>query len=73
MDIKRASNIASSSIMANVTHNGTQIYIENVNEDKGTVNIHPINEPNRKQEVPLASLKISQPSLLLFSVPYLSP
>lgn len=56
MDKNRAKNIASSPIMANVTYNGTQIYIENVNENNETANIHPLNQPDSRQEVPLTSL-----------------
>lgn len=57
MDKKRAKEIASSPVMANVTYNGTQIYIENVNENKGIANIHPLNQPRNRQEVSLTSLK----------------
>lgn len=56
MDKNRAKDIASSPVMANVTYNGTKIYIENVNEDKGTAMIHPLNQPDNRQEVPLTSL-----------------
>ncbi|MHB1394016.1 MAG: small acid-soluble spore protein H [Clostridia bacterium] len=57
MDQKRARDIASSPTMINVIHNGTPIYIESVNENNGTANIHPLNQPNNKQKVSLASLK----------------
>jgi len=56
MDKMRAKEIISSPVMINVTYNGQEIYIENVNENNGTVNIHPINQPQNKQEVPLTSL-----------------
>lgn len=56
MDKKHAKEIASSPIMANVTCNGTPIYIESVNDNKETANIHPLNQPNSKQEVSLANL-----------------
>jgi len=56
MDKMRAKEIISSPVMINVTYNGQEIYIENVNENNGTVNIHPINQPEKKQEVPLTSL-----------------
>lgn len=56
MDKKRAKEIASSPIMANVTYNGTPIYIESVNDNKETANIHLLNKPNNIQEVPLNSL-----------------
>ncbi len=56
MDARRARDIASSPIMANVTYNGTRIYIENVNENKGTADIHPINQPESKQEVSVDNL-----------------
>lgn len=57
MDIRRAKDIASSSIMANVVYNGSQIYIESVIENKGTAFIHPLKNPKARQEVPLDSLR----------------
>lgn len=57
MDQKRARDIASSPTMINVTYNGTPIYIESVNENNGTANIHNLNQPNNKQVVPLTNLK----------------
>jgi small acid-soluble spore protein H (minor) len=56
MDKKRAQEIASSLVMANVTYNGTPIYIENVNGNNGSANIHPLNQPDNRQEVSLNSL-----------------
>jgi len=56
VDKRRASDIASSPVMASVTYNGTPVYIENVNEKSGTANIHPLNQPKNSQEVPLTSL-----------------
>lgn len=56
MDEKRAKEIASSPIMANVTYNGTPIYIEGVNDNKGTANIHPLDQPKNTQEVLLSNL-----------------
>lgn len=40
MDKERAQEIVSSSVMANVTLNGTPIYIESVNTNAETANIH---------------------------------
>lgn len=56
MDKKRAKEIASSPIMANVTYNGMPIYIENVNEDKETASIHSFNKPGESKEVSLNNL-----------------
>jgi small acid-soluble spore protein H (minor) len=56
LDKSRAREIATSSIMANVTYNGTRVYIESVNENTGTAYIHPLNQPNNRQEVPITSL-----------------
>jgi len=56
MDTRRAKEILSSPSMINVTYNGKEIYIENVNETAETANIHPLNQPEQKQEVPLTSL-----------------
>lgn len=56
MDKVRAREIASSPIMAEVTHNGTRIYIESVNDDNDTAKIHPVNNPKSEQEVALTDL-----------------
>ncbi|EKQ57527.1 MULTISPECIES: H-type small acid-soluble spore protein [unclassified Clostridium] len=57
MDKQRANEIASSPIMANVTYNGTPIYIESVNENAETAQIHFLNQPKNSKEVSLNSLK----------------
>jgi small acid-soluble spore protein H (minor) len=56
MDQKRAKEIASSPVMVNVSYNGTQIYIENVNGKNNSAYIHPLNQPGNRQEVPLTTL-----------------
>lgn len=57
MDKIRAKEIASSSIMADVTYNEIPIYIESVSDKKETANIHPLRDPLNKLEVSLTSLK----------------
>ncbi|MBE6185698.1 MAG: H-type small acid-soluble spore protein [Bacillus sp. (in: Bacteria)] len=42
--------------MANVTYNGTQIYIQHVDESNETARIFPLNEPQYEQSVPLHQL-----------------
>lgn len=56
MNKQRAQEIAASPVMANVTYNGMQIYIQNVDETNETARIYPLNEPNNEQEVPVSSL-----------------
>jgi len=56
MDAQRAQEIASSPTMANVKYNGTQIYIEHVDQNNGTATIHPLEEPNNKQSVSVSNL-----------------
>lgn len=56
MDSKRAKEICTSTHMVNVTHNGVPIYIDSVSDDKGTANIHPLNQPNDHQTVSVTSL-----------------
>ncbi len=56
MDKRRAKEIAASPVMANVTYNGTPVYIENVDDNNGIANIHPLNQPGNRQEVALTSL-----------------
>lgn len=57
MNKERAKEISCSPVMANVTYNGEQIYIENVNENNQTANIHFCNKPSSSQEVSLTSLQ----------------
>lgn len=56
MDKKRAKEIASSPVMADVTYDQTQIYIERVDENNGTAVIHPIKQPTVRKEVSLNDL-----------------
>lgn len=56
MDKRRAQEIATSREMANVTYNEDQIYIESVNESKGTASIHFLDNPGISKEVSLSSL-----------------
>jgi small acid-soluble spore protein H (minor) len=56
MNIQRAQEIATSPVMANVTYNGTPIYIQHVDENNETARIYPLNEPQNEQDVPLNSL-----------------
>ncbi|MDD3704526.1 MAG: H-type small acid-soluble spore protein [Clostridiaceae bacterium] len=56
MDRRRAKAITASSIMTHVTYNGVPIYIENVDEKTGIANIHHLEQPSRKMEVPITSL-----------------
>ncbi|MBO1511087.1 small acid-soluble spore protein H [Metabacillus bambusae] len=56
MDSKKAQEISSSSVMANVTYNGKQIYIEHVDQQKGMATIHPLDEPSKKETVSVTNL-----------------
>ncbi|MFZ5944919.1 MAG: H-type small acid-soluble spore protein [Bacillota bacterium] len=55
MDKEHAKRIAASPVMANVTYNGTPVYIENV-EDNGQALIYPLDQPQNKQKVNVNSL-----------------
>ncbi|MBU8907617.1 H-type small acid-soluble spore protein [Desertibacillus haloalkaliphilus] len=57
MDAKRAQEISSSQAMANVMHNGQQVYIEHVDQSNGTATVHPLNQPTQKQSVSVDSLQ----------------
>jgi small acid-soluble spore protein H (minor) len=57
MNVQRAQEIAASGDMKKVTYNGTQIFIQHVDEDKETARIYALDEPQNEQEVPLSSLK----------------
>lgn len=56
MNVQRAQEISFSPIMANVSYKGKQIYIEHVDQQFGSATIHPLDEPNNKQNVALSSL-----------------
>jgi small acid-soluble spore protein H (minor) len=53
---QRAHEIANSPVMADVTYNGTRIYIQNVNEKSETARIYPLGQPENEQEVSLNEL-----------------
>ncbi|WP_082083553.1 H-type small acid-soluble spore protein [Paenibacillus beijingensis] len=55
MNKQRAVEIADSPVMANVTFQGTNVYIQHVNEDE-TARIYPLGQPEQEQNVPLDSL-----------------
>lgn len=57
MNIQRAQKIAGSPVMANVTFNGVQIYIQNVDENNNTARIYPLEDPQKEQEVAVSSLE----------------
>ncbi len=42
--------------MAEVTYQGTPIYIQAVNDENKTARIYPLDEPENEQTVPLSSL-----------------
>lgn len=56
MNKQRAQEIASSPVMANVTYNGTPVYIQNVDENRGTARIYPLDQPEQEQEVSVNEL-----------------
>jgi small acid-soluble spore protein H (minor) len=57
LNTQRARQIAASSDMANVTHDGEQVYIQHVDEDAETARIYPLKNPEREKTVPLSSLE----------------
>lgn len=56
LDSIRAKEILNTTNMVNVTYNGTPIYIESINDHKGTANIHPLDQTKNIQVVPLTDL-----------------
>ncbi|MDT8858855.1 H-type small acid-soluble spore protein [Alkalihalobacillus sp. MEB130] len=56
MDAKRAQEISSAADMKTVLHNGTQVYIEHVDQGTGQATIHPLDNPNSKQSVSVTEL-----------------
>lgn len=60
MNQRRAKQIASSPIMANVTYEGSQVYIERINDIAGTAYIYPLEMPGARKEVFIADLTEEQ-------------
>ena len=56
MNVRRATEIADSPNMINVTYNDRPIYIEEVNADKVTASVHYLDQPQNSQEVHLTQL-----------------
>lgn len=56
MDKQRAKDISLSLEMANVTYNGSNVYIEQVNANNNSASIHFLNKPQNSQEVSLNDL-----------------
>ncbi|BCG58529.1 MULTISPECIES: small acid-soluble spore protein H [Paenibacillus] len=56
MNTQRAQEIAASPIMENVTYEGTQIYIQHVDENTDMARIYPLNQPEKEQTVPVRNL-----------------
>jgi small acid-soluble spore protein H (minor) len=56
MNAQRAQEIASSPVMANVSYNGKNVYIEHVDQQNETATIHFLDEPNNKQSVSVNSI-----------------
>ncbi len=57
MNIQRAQEIAESPVLADVLYNEIPIYIQHVDENKGTARIYSLDDPENEQEVALANLK----------------
>lgn len=57
MNVQRAQEIAESPTLANVTFNGVRVYIQNVDENKGTARIFPIDDTENEKEVALSDLR----------------
>lgn len=56
MNAQRAQEISESPVIANVLYNGQKVYIQHVDENKGTARIYPLDDPQKEQEVPLSNL-----------------
>jgi small acid-soluble spore protein H (minor) len=56
MDRRRATEIASSPDMIDVTYDGELIYIENINTVRDTASVHYLSQPGNSREVELTQL-----------------
>jgi len=51
MDLQRAKEIASSPVMAHVTHDGHQVYIQSVDEGSQKARVYHLKNPDHRYEV----------------------
>jgi small acid-soluble spore protein H (minor) len=56
MKMKRASEIVSSPVMADVTYYDIPVYIESVSAENKTALIHPLSQPGSIQRVSVSNL-----------------
>jgi small acid-soluble spore protein H (minor) len=56
MNTQRAKEIAESPVMANVTYNGSQIYIQNVDDASELARIYLLDDPQDEKEVAIKDL-----------------
>ncbi|MGJ9381941.1 H-type small acid-soluble spore protein [Salipaludibacillus neizhouensis] len=56
MNTQRAIEISESSIMANVTFNGSRVYIQHVNDSQETARVYHLDDPENEQDIDLNNL-----------------
>lgn len=56
MNLNRAEEIASSPVMAYVTYQGERVYIQNVDKERETARVYPLDDPSREMDVHLNDL-----------------
>lgn len=56
MEAERAQEIMMIPEMVHVTYNGEKIYIEHVDQSENLATIHPLQNPEEKQSVPIDQL-----------------
>ncbi|RUL52246.1 MULTISPECIES: small acid-soluble spore protein H [Lysinibacillus] len=56
MNLQRAQEITESGVIANIMYNGERVYIQHVDQEKGTARIYPLDDPEKEQEVPVENL-----------------
>ncbi len=57
MEKRRAKEVSESPVMANVSHNGTPVYIQHVDETRENARVFPLDYPEQEHDVPLRELK----------------
>ncbi|MFD1738154.1 small acid-soluble spore protein H [Bacillus salitolerans] len=57
MNVQRAKEIAGSPVMANVSFNGSNIYIQHVDPETETARIFPLDQPEHEQTVSVQELR----------------
>lgn len=73
MNAQRAAEIAGSPVMARVTYDNKPVYIQYVDEAKGTARIYALDQPEQEWDVPIRQLEEDASELGAMEAPLACP